>query len=176
MFMVIDVESSGISGEGFAVGGIVIDRQGNRLDEFLFYCDYANCASTAGDREWLAKNVYPHLPPEKANCETTREVRQRFSNRWRHWADRGTQLVADCGWPVEARFLNQCVDDFLIDKFGGPYPFHELATLVYAIGGDPLALNVRQAGEIPAHHPLNDARQSARIWIETLNKLDSRSY
>jgi hypothetical protein len=35
-FFVFDVESAGLHGEGFAVGFVVVDREGNKRDEGLF--------------------------------------------------------------------------------------------------------------------------------------------
>jgi hypothetical protein len=51
----------------------------------------------------------------------------------------------------------------------GPYPLHDLASILLAHGRDPLAKNERLPEELPEHDPLNDARQSARLLHEVLS-------
>jgi hypothetical protein len=46
---------------------------------------------------------------------------------------------------------------------------------ILALGRDPLATNERLPDELPAHNPLCDARQSARLLIEALRECDARS-
>ena len=79
-------------------------------------------------------------------------------------------MVADCAWPVEAKFLLQCVaDDPLGREWGGPYPLHELATLLLAKGYDPVGDYGRKSElELPKHDPLADAMQSARVLHEAM--------
>jgi hypothetical protein len=48
----------------------------------------------------------------------------------------------------------------------GPYPLHEIASFMTAAGMDPMATYARLPDELPKHHPLADARQSARLlWL-----------
>src|SRR5205823_5852392 len=97
------------------------------------------------------------------------QVRDSFWNKWQQWKNQGALLVADCGWPVEARFLAACVDDFPISReWEGPYPFHDLASILFAHGKDPTAKYERKRDELPEHDPKADAEQSARILIELL--------
>jgi hypothetical protein len=103
-------------------------------------------------------------------------MREKF---WAFWADAkrsGALLVTDCGWPVETNFLNQCINDDNERAWDGPYPLIDLSSILLAAGQDPIGEFPRYATEIPAHNPLSDARQSARVLIETLNgsKLDIR--
>ena len=44
-----------------------------------------------------------------------------------------------------------------------PYPFLDVASLITSAGGDPLGNLPRENDELPAHHPLHDARQSSRL-------------
>ena len=37
-----------------------------------------------------------------------------------------------------------------------------------ALDRDPMATNERMPDELPAHHPLMDARQSARLLVDAL--------
>jgi len=85
------------------------------------------------------------------------------------WQSQEAVLVADCGWPVEARFLAGCIDDHPVSReWHGPYPFYDLASFLLAMGRHPLERNSRLDSELPAHNPLADAKQSARILIEVI--------
>ncbi len=163
-FMVFDVESIGLHGEGFAVGYVVIDG-GSRVDEGCYACPPETAAGLTANRKWVSENV----PKLAYNCEGPRQVRQRFWADWLRERAAGAVLVADCAWPVEARFLIACVDDSLAtNEWDGPYPLHDLASILLALGKDPLVAGDRLLDE-PAHDPLGDARQSARMLMESMN-------
>lgn len=171
-FMVFDVESAGLHGEGFAVGWVVaVLGQGlgqGVVDEGIACCPLgAADGGSVGDRRWVEAHVVPHLP--HPYCETPVEVRRRFWFAWQQWRSAGAILAADVAWPVEARFLCDCVRDF-----GGavaPYPLVDVASVILAAGGNPIGTHPRLESEHPPHNPLNDARQSARLLSETLDKL-----
>ena len=65
--------------------------------------------------------------------------------------------------------LSACVADDPSRAFKGPYPLHEVATLVLAAGGDPLASYAERVLPPNAlkthrkHHPVDDARVSAHL-------------
>lgn len=156
---VFDVESVGLHGEGFAVGYVVIGEDGETLEEGIAVCPAESCLGDNEDMEWVRENV---------KAETTHGyvygVHHFFWTAWRKWADRKASCWADCLWPVEAKFLSACIaDDPVRRVWLGPYPFFDVATLLLAAGQDPLENYPRLANELPAHNPLNDARQSARI-------------
>ena len=164
-FMVFDVESIGLHGEGFAVAWVVVNLDGERIGEGCLACDPDQCKGTAEGRAWVAQNV----PPLEITSPTPQHLRDTFWCEWRRWADQGAVLVADCSWPVEANFLSACVkQDHKEREWQGPYPLHDLASVLLALGADALAVTDRQPDELPAHHPLMDARQSARQLVERL--------
>lgn len=110
-----------------------------------------------------------NVPPLGQTSPTKLHLRNTFWHEWRRWADVGAVLVADCAWPVEANFLSACVRQNHAEReWRGPYPLHDLASVMLARGRNPLAPNDRLPDELPAHHPLHDARQSARLLIEAL--------
>ncbi len=160
-FFVFDVESIGLHGEAFAVGWVVIDRKGSELTSGLLGANPTDIRGLPGDHLWVRDNV-PELPWRS----TPRDVRAGFWNAWMNWRY-DALLVADCGWPVEARFLATCVDDEPLRQ--GPYPLHELASFLLAAGMDPLGTYDRKPLELPKHNPLCDARQSARMLITALD-------
>ena len=165
LFMVFDVESIGLHGEGFAVAWTVVNREGSRLAECCMACDPAMCSGTDESRLWVSENV----PALECTSPTPQHLRNTFWHDWRYWADQGAVLVADCAWPVEANFLSACVKLNLAEReWQGPYPLHDLASVLLALGADALAVTERLPDELPAHHPLMDARQSARQLVEAL--------
>ena len=165
-YMVFDVESIGLHGEGFAVGWVVIDEAGTEIGAGMFACYPSEAMGAASDRAWVAANC-PTLP---VNCSTVYEVRAAFWQAWLKEKDLGAALVADCAWPVEARFLAACVDQAPNGRrWEGPYPLHDVASARLAAGLDPLATVERLPSEEPKHNPLMDARQSARLWLEAIH-------
>ena len=172
-FMVFDVESVGLHGEGFAVGFVVVDEYGKELDAGRFACSPDTATSPGGReaREWVRKNV-PEF--KDTGCRTPLGVRRSFWDKYEEWKKQGVVLVGEVCWPVEARFLLQCIEDqHAYRGWNGPYPLIDLASILLADGQDPIQLFDRRPNELPVHDPLADARQSARILIETLRNLDS---
>jgi hypothetical protein len=171
-FFVFDVESIGLHGQAFAVAGGIYTRDGNTLREFAFHCFRCRADGELSDREWVEKNVT--TSDLSAFVECPRDVRAMF---WRVWMDAketypGITMAVECGWPVEARFLNACIDDDRGERnWSGPYPMHEIASIMLAAGMDPMATYERLPNELPAHEPLADARQSARLLAIALKSL-----
>lgn len=173
---VLDVESIGLHGEGFAAGFVVIDDSGTELDSGRYACLPHRAAGRlngddAADRAWVAANV-PHIAPTHISTPQVRSAlfiallgaRERA-------AEAGAQLLiwAECAWPVEARFLADAIDDAAART--GPYPLHEIATAMLLAGMDPMATYDRLPAELPRHDPLADARQSARLLVEALGRI-----
>lgn len=171
LFMVFDVESIGLHGEGFAVAWVVVNLNGERLDEGCLSCDPNQCIGSEESRLWVSENV----PMLERTSPSKQHLRNTFWHTWRHWADRGAMLVADCAWPVEANFLSACVSLNPTEReWQGPYPLHDLASVLLALGADALAVTERLQDELPVHHPLMDARQSARQLLISLRLFPKR--
>lgn len=175
-YMVFDVESVGLHGEGFSVGYVVIDR-GEEVESGYFKTRPDNAKGTNFDYEWIKENVLPVMDTNSLTstysnglgATDTKTMRNSFWHRWMSWKSQGAVLVADCLWPVEARFLIDCVNDDPINRnWDGPYPFIDVSSVRLAKGFDPLGTEERKENEKPAHHPLADARQSARLLLEAL--------
>lgn len=165
--MSFDVESCGLHGEGFAVGYVVIWR-GEEVENGRFASSLSMASGDPSDRDWVKENV-PEIPSESPDTFT---VREKFWKKWLLWKNRGAVLAADCGWPVESRFLCECIDQLREDrKWDGPYPFIEISSILLAAGIDPLGKFERLHTEMPTHDPVCDARQSARLMLEAAKKL-----
>lgn len=165
LYLVIDVEAVGLHGEGFAVGWVLVTITGEELACRRLSCPPEHADGAPSDLEWVSE----HCQWDGHTHATPAQVRQAF---WLDWMDakaRGAVMVADCAWPVEARFLLACVRAGGGDRtWDGPYPLHDVATARLAAGLDPLGTENRRPDEMPAHDPLADARQSARLFIEAL--------
>lgn len=167
--MVFDVESVGLHGEGFAVGFVVVNGYGVEVQHGLMACPQQVASGAVSDtrktRRWLAENI----PPIEKTHDYPEQIRDAFWRQWLFWKERGAILVADCAWPVEARFLHNCVGDDMPEReWQGPYPLHDLASILLAEGKNPLGKFERKDNELPEHNPLMDARQSARILCGAL--------
>lgn len=166
-YFCFDVESIGLHGEAFAVGWVVVNRDGDMCFEGLLAVDPAKAVGDDSDRVW----VNEHVPPIEANCKSYDFFREEFWRMWLNWKEKGAVMVADCAWPVEANFLRQCIlYDTEARRFQGPYPLHDLASIRLAKGEDPTGDYERIAGEFPRHNPLCDARQTARHLIQLLKR------
>lgn len=176
---VFDVESIGLHGEGFAAGFVVVTDSGAELDAGRYACLPHRAAGRwsgddAADRDWVAANV-PHMPPTHHSPQPLRSAIFAAIDRARlRAAEAGAELLiwAECGWPVEATFLCDGVDDHAART--GPYPLHEIATAMLLAGMDPMATYDRLPAELPRHDPLADARQSARLLVEALGRIGAR--
>jgi hypothetical protein len=164
-FFVFDVESIGLHGEGFAAGWTIINKEGKEVDYGCVAVDRRVAAGRHEDREWVDKNI----PEIEITHPSKRLMRESFWRSWTEWKAKGAVMAADCPWPVEARFLAECVDDDRGRRgWDGPYPFIDIASVLLACGKDPLATYGRNESELPAHDPLADARQSARLLAECI--------
>ena len=168
-FFVFDVESVGLHGEAFAVaGGVYINAAAQ--SEFRFCCPLEEAKGDDDDREWVKSNV----PVMEITHRNPAAVREAFWSEWEEAKKRypGITMAGECIWPVEAGFVAACIRQEIADrKWSGPYPFHEIASVMLAAGMDPMATYEREESEKPAHEPLADARQSARLLATALRSL-----
>jgi len=168
-FFVFDVESVGLYGEAFAVaGGIYINAVAQ--SEFRFCCPIWEAKGDEDDRQWVMANV----PVMEITHRHPAAVREAFWSEWEKAKARypGITMAGECIWPVEAGFVAACIRQEIADrKWSGPYPFHEIASVMLAAGMDPMATYEREESEKPAHEPLADARQSARLMATALRSL-----
>lgn len=174
-FFIFDVESLGLHGEGFAVGGGLYLANGAAQWEFNYACPVEECsgkATTEEDRIWVKDNI----PVLEITHRSPVAMRSAF---WAQWvkarqANVNAEMAVDCGWPVEHNFLRACIHDAFLDrKACGPYPLHEISSYLSAAAYDPIGTYERIAGELPIHNPMCDARQSARIFAEALESSGS---
>lgn len=163
-FLVFDVESVGLDGEGFAVGAVVVCN-GKIESEFFFACDPDDAKGGEDGRDWVDKN-YP-VTSDRINCRDAHEVRVTFSLISDLLVRQDYILVADCPHPVESKFLTDCVRSGARER---AYPLIDIASMKVALGMDPLEKVDRLEREKPEHDPLCDARLTARELIGLLQE------
>lgn len=169
-FFVFDVESIGLHGEPYAVGWVVTNRDGEELSSGRIAIRPELACGDADDRQWCAENI-PEIAPTHGYMD---EMFEDFWSVWLGWKARGALMFAECAWPVEAKFLAMCVGAARSSsKWSGPYPLHDVASVMFAAGMDPMATYERLENERPKHDPLADSRQSARLLVEALNKVSA---
>jgi len=170
-FFSIDVESMGLLGKPFAVGWVVVDEQNDEKEEGYLRCSHNTKGVSLEDMEWMHENVFPHL--SEANCEDLKELIDEFWAAWERANKKYENLtmVCDVPFPVETNFLSTCLQELGLGRNASPYPLIDVASVLLASGRDPLGDYDRHGKEFPAHHPTNDARQSARLLVEALRDL-----
>jgi hypothetical protein len=172
LFLVFDVESIGLHGEGFAVGWIVIRGDtGQELSQGILATDPRFCIGGQQEYLWVVDHV-PIRVRELKNARNAWDVREMFWAVWHDWKAQGALLAADVPWPVEANFLSACIRDGHGARHSeGPYPVIDVASVRLGAGFDPLAIEPRIGPlEEPEHDPQADARQSARLLVEALRR------
>lgn len=167
-YMVFDVESAGLHGEGFAVGWVLIDDRGIEYANGHYGCPLEHARKQDDDSlAWVKAHCdWPD------NCARPQDVRDQFWNAYNDYfygiPGMRTLLAADVPWPVESRFLHAVFADNPSRRERAPYPLIDIASVRLAAGLDPLATERRFPEELPAHNALADARQSARLLLEAL--------
>lgn len=162
----LDVESNGLHGEPFAVGAVVFDA------ETLTVVDqFAGRAEVNGSVDlFVLKHVLDAVKP-LTKYQNARYLRAAF---WSWYKAAGFEAVfADVGYPVETRFLSLCQKE-MEDFWDGPYPLHEVGTLLLVAGVDPdvnreaYIADFKLEQEFVAHNPLDDALVSAYCVAKAL--------
>lgn len=168
-FFVFDVESIGLHGEGFAVAGGVYLPSGAVQWEFSLCCPESEAEGLQENRDWVKRNV----PVMEITNRDPSSLRLSFWNTWEKARSEGAEMAAECLWPVEARFLQDCIRDDAQRLIKAPYPIHEIASIMLLAGMNPMATYKRTPSEMPRHNPLADSRQSARLLFEAVQRLEN---
>ena len=172
IYMVFDVESLGLHGMAFAYGFVVVDSEGNELDSGYAAYKPDLKALDAEPKDYLNTNVLPAL--YGYTHDDLISLCYAFWYKWLEWKQKGARLVSDVAWPVETGFLSGILALIPnLDPYLGPYPLIDVSSVLLAAGQDPVGNFERGIGESPAHNPLCDARQSARVFIQAMKELQS---
>lgn len=164
----LDVESMGVHGRPFSFGVVVMhrgiaieERQGSLVMSDLLY---TSKTSRLDDLAWVEKNV-PQIQPTHA---TLGSLMDSFWEIYERYHAIGGVLLCEVPWPVESRFIYNACTFVPSREKSAPYPIIDVASVLIAKGIDPMQTSLRLPSEMPPHHPLNDARQSLRIFCEVM--------
>ncbi len=164
----VDAETDGLYGEPFAIGAVVLDETGAEIASF------AGAADVEAVRDpWVRENVLPVLGPLPEFAGRA-QLRGAFWDFWMCHRENAL-CVADVGTPVEAFLFRLCVAEDESRTFQGPFPMHDLATLLLVRGLDPLASRPTLARTWglewtgKQHNPVDDARLTALLFRQSMN-------
>jgi len=159
--LLFDVESTSLHGTGFAVGAIVVNREGSEIDRFELLSKEG--AAKAGD--WVKENVLPNLS-DMPICETDKELRDSFFEFYSKHKET-SEIWSDVNFPVETNFLHAIVNDALAEReWSMPYPLKDVSSLI--------DVNIDRCAEcgiqgLRKHNPLDDSRASVNLLLKFLN-------
>ncbi|SRR6266568_534656 len=169
----VDAESNGLHGQPFAIGAAVFE-DGQEVDHFLNRCPIDGPVDGR-----VRLNVLPAL--DAAGIRETASTLGIMLKRFHGWLlDQAFEvpIIAHVAWPVGARLFEllwQDVEDGRDPESGAmPYPLHDVASMLWLVGEDPLSVEgylAKHGIELPAgnaHDPLFDARCAALVATDLL--------
>jgi hypothetical protein len=126
---------------------------------------------------WVRENVVPYVDlPLYNSCD---ELLEAFWALWMTWRDR-VKVVTDLGLQVESTlFAAAQALDLDAREFLGPYPAHEVATILDAAGIDPDIDRMEfadQGIDFKKHNPVDDAILSGYCWYRAREMLYVRQH
>lgn len=103
-WFVFDVESVGLFGDPFAVGWVVIDKDGQELESYWFGFDYNKVHGGSIEAfDWCENNIPPHIL--KGTSKSINFVYEDFARNLGYWQKKGASIISDVPFPVESNFL-----------------------------------------------------------------------
>jgi len=162
--LMVDVESNGLYGEGFAFGvvaGIIKDGEVEVVEKVGY-----NAADAIEDMDpWVVENVLPKLNSLK-KVNGLRELRDAFWNIYTKYKAEGYEIWGDVIYPVETGFMADVIKDDLENRqWEGPYPFRDLGTIL-----DPNISRAEFSGMDYTHNPMDDALASLYSLVKVLKE------
>jgi hypothetical protein len=167
MIVAFDVETNGLFGQPFAVGGVVLDERGDTFSIFR-----SRCPIVGNVDQWVGANVIPKLEMH-VSATSLSEMQDAFWEWWLEYRnDADGRIVVDVGYPVETGFLRACQEADPSREWEGPYPLIDLAGVLLASGIDPQIQRVQlmerldlQGRSFNQHNPVDDAMIAAlAVW------------
>jgi hypothetical protein len=164
----IDVESNGLHGAAFAVGAVLVNGRGEVLDEFV------GRSPIEGEVDkWVTKNVLPAVNELPENYDSATKMREAFWTWYKAAKDQADYVLVDNGYPVEARFLINCQDEDLDNRYWDhPFPLLDLSSMLLQVAVKPQAVRhllvADELGErvVQQHNPSFDAYVSALATLK----------
>ena len=165
-----DLETNGLHGNAFAIGAVLMDAKGHMLEKFTGRCDISGEID-----EWVKINVLPAISDLNINYDSAKDLREAFWEWYLQTEPKADYVVVSNGYPVEYRFLLQCQEENLAERYWQhPFPILDLTSLLLASGHDPsgkssLINRIVREGGYKRHHPLHDAKIAILAAFEALS-------
>lgn len=169
-FLCFDLETNGLHGRAFAIGALITDQSGTVHDSFT-----ARVEIEGEVDEWVTANVIPQITDMEVTHGSYEAMRESF---WRWFVkaqEKSDYVLVSNGYPVEYRFLLDCQDANIEERYWQhPFPLIELSSLLLPLGElqegskSSLVKKVSALESFRRHHPLDDAKMTARIAFEAL--------
>jgi hypothetical protein len=158
----VDAEVDGLYGSTLAIAAVArID--GQTVAEFQGRVALDNVQS-----DWVRENVVPAIAGILEVYASCTELEEAFWEFWMAHRD-GAIATAHCGAPVETSLFRRCIErDLTARQWNGPFPLHEVGSMLLLRGHNPASveeylkkegLAVPFAGQ--PHHPMYDALAAA---------------
>lgn len=168
-----DVESNGLYGEGFAVGAVVKNYNGNVIDTF-------ELKSIEGEEkvnnEWVKENVLPYLKDMKSVYSLIEFRKEFYEFYMKH--KNNIVIFSDVNYPVETNFLNAVVMDNMEERqWNMPYPLYDMCNFVPVNMDREKIYNNNIDNLVPVHnnrlrkhHPIDDCKASLYVLLKLAKK------
>lgn len=167
LYFSFDAETDGLYGPVFAIGAVVVDENGQRIDMFSGAAQIELVRN-----EWVKENCVPQLAHLPAYTDRTalREAFWQFYLKYRGRAE----IIADVPVPVEAGLLRACVEDDPENRmFLAPYPLIDVASVLHVAGVDPDVDRREFSGYAGmVHCPVDDAFSSCLALLRALKMMN----
>ena len=163
-----DLEANNLHGQPFAIGAVVIDGHGKVHDSFT-----ARCPILGDVDPWVVANVIPVIQDMQQSHGSYEDMREAFW-RWYLQAEAASDYVlVSNGYPVEYRFLIDCQDADLEQRYWQhPFPVLDLTSILIAKGHDSgiqknqIRKKIRKEASFAQHHPYDDAKIAVLMAFE----------
>jgi hypothetical protein len=179
----VDAEVDGLYGTAFAVA-VTVREDGVEIARFE-----ARTPDEGVTNPWVRENVLPALAGWVPTHSSSEELEEAFwafyalhaleAGEWGPSPRKDVAVIAMFGSPVESGLFRRCVERDSSRTFQGPYPLHEVGTLLLALGeeqADSTEAYLKKYGleseyDGVAHHPTYDAVTAAQVWEHALSRL-----
>lgn len=163
-----DLETNNLHGKPFAIGAVVIDRQGKVHDSFT-----ARCPIEGEVDPWVKTNVLPVITDMAQTHGSYEDMREAFWRWYLPAEEMSDYVLVSNGYPVEYRFLLDCQEADLEARYWQhPFPILDLTSILVAKGQDTegyknqIRKKVRKDMTFAQHHPFDDAKLAALMAFE----------
>lgn len=159
----LDAECDGLYGSFITIAGIVVDIDGTEIDRFYYGIQRDKLHIKS---EWVKQNVLPKLG-DYTDFSDEGEMLEAFWQKWMQY-QKDAYAIGDVIYPVECRLFQRCVEHNETERSSfAPYPFLDLASILYSKNINPLMERTELSGCIEnalQHNALFDIEMMNKIW------------